>query len=430
MENSEPAREVHAIWLRKARRELSLARNGSILSWGIPGYLLSGFSQPWLRIAGRFPMTQSAIYMIVACFGPGHAARGRGLQFQAPQRLISSKVIVRRMKAKKIALWVAICATAATVAVVVLLRFTHWRPRMVILQGAVVRRSADPHKELPIAGAAVTVSDSTASVTAVSGDTGYFTVKFPERIWPREVVNLAFRHPDYQPLDEKLLIGIHATGENQLYVARMTSTVALPPPAQVAHPTAIKDIRIRYTFNNRRDTDVGSFVRVFEVVNQGNVPCAQNELCSPDGRWKAAKDSITLDAGTGNVFRNVRASCIAGPCPFTRIDSGALAGGGQKMVVSAVAWSDTATFLVEAEVYQESIVSDLRLAYPVIYGGDLHFTAPPTAEGVTIEADVGGTPTVFPLGPGLYLNWGICNSRKGPSNDTIYQCELRPGYTF
>ena len=332
------------------------------------------------------------------------------------------------MKAKHIALWTGICAAAATVALVVLLRFTHWAPRIVTIEGAVIRRDTDPRKELPVAGAVITVSDSESKVTTVSGDTGYFNVKFPERIWPREIVNLAFRHPDYKPANETLLIGIHINA-NQPYVIRMTSTAA-PPPPPGPNPTAIHDIRIRYTINDRSETDVGSAVKVFEVNNTGNTPCKQGDLCSPDGLWKATKDSVTLDAGVGNIFRNVRASCIAGPCPFTRIDSSSFNRDAQNIMVSAINWSDTATFLVEAEVYQESIVSKLRLAYPVIYGRDLHFTAPPTAEGVTIEADVGGTPTVFPLGPDLYMNWGICNSRKGRNNDTIYQCELKPAYSF
>ncbi|MGH9591171.1 MAG: hypothetical protein ACRD25_12305 [Terracidiphilus sp.] len=332
------------------------------------------------------------------------------------------------MKAKKIALWVGICATATTVALVVLLRFTHWTPRIVTLQGAVIRSDADPRKQLPVAGAVIKVSDSRSSVTAVSGDTGYFNLQFPERIWPKEIVNLTFRHPDYKPVDEKFLIGINAN-VNQIHVIRMTSTAAPPPPVG-PHPTEIHDIRIRYTINDRSDNDVGSAVKVFQVVNRGNVPCRQGDLCSPNGLWKEAKDSVTLDAGSGNVFRNVRASCIAGPCPFTRIDSSGSNRDAQKIVVSAAAWSDTATFLVEAEVYQESIVSKLRVAFPVIYGRDLHFTAPPTAEGVTIEADVGNAHTVFPLGPDLYMNWGICNTRKGPNNDTIYQCELKSGYTF
>jgi hypothetical protein len=358
----------------------------------------------------------------------GLAPPGCGRQISSLLRPISSKVIVRPMKAKKIALWVGLCAAAATVATVVLLRFMHWTPRFVVIQGAVIRRDADPRKELPVAGVVIRAADTRTSVTTVSGDTGYFRIRFPQKVWPRDIVNLVFRHPDYKPLYEKLLIGIHIKTD-ELKVVRMIST-APPPPAPVAHPTAISDIRIRYTVNERTDTDVGSTVKVFQVENKGNVRCNHGDLCSPNGLWKAAKGSITLDAGSGNVFRNVRASCIAGPCPFTRINSSGFEHGGQKIVVSAVDWSDTTAFLVEAEVFQENIASKLRLSYPVKYGRDLHFTAPPTAEGVTIEADVGGVPTVYPLGPDLYMNWGICNSRKGRNNDTIYQCELKPGYTF
>jgi hypothetical protein len=336
--------------------------------------------------------------------------------------------MAKGMKARTIALGVAIIATAATVSTVVLLRYAHWTPRTVVIQGAVIRRDADPRKELPIAGTVVTVSDNATRVSAVSGDTGYFNVRFPERIWPRDTVTLAFRHPDYKPLDESLLIGIHIKA-NQLYVVKMTPRTA-PAPAPVAHPTAISDVRIRYTVNDRSDTNIGSAVRVFEVANTGNVPCQGNDPCSPDGLWKQAKASVSLDAGPGNVYRNVRASCIAGPCPFTRIDSRGFEQGGQKIVVTAFDWSDTATFLVESEVFQESIASRLRVSFPVKYGRDLHFTAPPTAEGVTIEADVGGTPMVFPLGHDLYMNWAVCNSRKGRNNDTVYECELRPGFTF
>lgn len=332
------------------------------------------------------------------------------------------------MKGNRIAIWVGICAVAGTVAAVVLLRFAHWRPRMVTLQGAVIRRDTDPRKEVPIAGAVITAYDDSSSVSTVSGDTGYFNLKFPEKIWPKEILHLAFRAPDYTPLNEALLIGVHANTK-QLYVVRMIST-SPPPPAPVAHPVTVENIRIRYTVNERSDANVGSEVHVFEIENKGNVPCNQSAVCSPDGLFKAAKKSVPLDAGPGNVFRNVRASCIAGPCAFTQIDPQGFEKSGQKIVINATDWSDTATFLVEAEVFQESIVSRLRWSYPVKYGRDMHFTAPPTAEGVTIEADIGGTQTVFPLGPDLFMSWVICSSRKGPNQDTIYQCELKPGYRF
>jgi hypothetical protein len=139
-----------------------------------------------------------------------------------------------------------------------------------------------------------------------------------------------------------------------------------------------------------------------------------------------------LDAGTGNVFRDARASCIAGPCPFTRIDSSGFANGGRTITASALDWSDTATFLLEAEVFRDTIDSSERESYPVIFGKTLHFTLPSTQEGASIEAEVDGTQMVFPLGPDLYLSWANCTARNSSEQDksTVYQCELKPDYRF
>jgi len=85
----------------------------------------------------------------------------------------------------------------------------------------------------------------------------------------------------------------------------------------------------------------------------------------------------SLDAGADNVFDNIRSSCIAGPCPFARIDSSGFAHGGRNIRVSALNWSDAATFLVEAEVFHTAISSNVRKLYPVIFGRTLNFTLPP-----------------------------------------------------
>ena len=100
--------------------------------------------------------------------------------------------------------------------------------------------------------------------------------------------------------------------------------------------------------------------------------------------------------------------------------------------VSALNWSDTATFLLEAEVYHTAISSEVRELYPVIFGQTLNFTVPPTQEGVSLEADLGGSPMVFPLGPDPELSWATCTVRTGMEEEktTVYRCELRPGYRF
>jgi hypothetical protein len=189
---------------------------------------------------------------------------------------------------------------------------------------------------------------------------------------------------------------------------------------------------VRYTLNNRTQTNVGFAVRTFQVVNQGNVLCDHRSPCSPDGKWKATSETVKLDAGPDNTFSNVTASCIAGPCPFTRIDSSGFIRGGRNISVTALNWSDTATFLMEAEVYHTAINSEVRELHPVEFGQTLNFTLPPTQEGVSLEAEVDGAPMVFPLGPNPSLSWATCNVRTGPEQEktTVYRCELKPGYRF
>ena len=86
----------------------------------------------------------------------------------------------------------------------------------------------------------------------------------------------------------------------------------------------------------------------------------------------------------------MRVSCIAGPCPFTKIDSDGFSNGGRKIGATVRAWSDTVTFLVEAEVIHTMLTDSIRQAYPSIFGRGMSFTLPPTGQGPSIEADVNG----------------------------------------
>jgi hypothetical protein len=242
---------------------------------------------------------------------------------------------------------------------------------------------------------------------------------------------VSFRHPSFEPLDLNVQTGRLETPD-ELYLAAM---VPIPPKpvARSSRPeVVVSNIRVRYTINSRTDTNVGSAVRTFQVENTGNVPCNHQAPCSPDGKWKASSASAALDAGADNTFSNVRASCIAGPCPFTRIDSSGFIHGGRNISVSALNWSDTTTFLMEAEVYHTAISSNVRRLYPVIFGRTLNFTLPPTQEGVSLEAEIDGSPMVFPLGPALNLSWATCTVRTDTEKEktTVYGCELKSGYKF
>jgi hypothetical protein len=187
---------------------------------------------------------------------------------------------------------------------------------------------------------------------------------------------------------------------------------------------------VRYSVKTTTDVNIGSAVKTFQVENQGNIPCRNQHPCSPDGKWKATIGSTTLDAGAGNEFRDARVSCIAGPCPFTRIESTQSSRGGQIIEVTARDWSSTATFLVEAEVLHNMPTSAAHEFFPVIFGRELSFTLPAAVEGVTIEADVDQQRVFFPLGPALLLSWANCNASENADRTRVFRCELKPGYQF
>jgi hypothetical protein len=339
------------------------------------------------------------------------------------------------MTGKRIA-WAVIAAAVCVVIVVFLLIRAHrlrtiTEAQSIPIEGAVIRRDADPNKELPIAGVAITASDGVRTATAESDAAGYFNFVLQKTVLSDRPVTVSFRHSSYEPLDLTVQTGRLAIPK-QLYVAAMVPIPAKTVASTSRPQTVVSHIRVRYTINTRTETNIGSEVKTFQVVNKGNVPCNHQSPCSPDGKWKASSASASLDAGTDNSFDNVRASCIAGPCPFTRIDSNGFIHGGRYIKVSALNWSDTATFLLEAEVYHTAISSEVRELYPVKFGQTLNFTVPPTQEGVSLEADLDGSPMVFPLGPDPELSWASCSVRTGTEEEktTVYRCELRPGYRF
>ncbi len=348
----------------------------------------------------------------------------------AASNLADSRVDIQ-MTRRKWAVWAGIGVAAMTIVTLLFIRGQRWRPRTISIQGAVLREDTDPRKQLPIANVAVIATDGMMTARTQSDASGYFTLKFRESVWPGQTVTLNFRSPEYESYDMTLRPGIRASSA-RLYIATLTPIGSAAQPGQAKKASIVSNIRIRYTVNSKGDYNVGSAVQAFQVVNKGNVPCKRQAPCSPDGNWKATTASITMDAGPDNEYRNVRASCIAGPCPFTRIDSSGFSQGGRIITATALDWSDTATFLLEAEVFRTSINSNVRQSYPVLFGQALNFTLPPNEEGVSILAEVDGTPMVFPLGPNLFLSWATCSARtnRDAERSTVYRCELKPGYGF
>jgi len=297
--------------------------------------------------------------------------------------------------------------------------------RMLTLVGVVITHSADPRKELPIAGVQVAPVDTKLGVEVTSDSSGLFKLRIRRLLLlRRRAVTLQFRHPNYEPLN------LYVPVSNKITVAELTPIVPLPVAVDNVAKQTITNPVVRYSIKTATEENVGSAARSFEVANQANVPCNGAPLCSPDKKWKASVGEISLDAGTGNEFRNARASCIAGPCPFTRIETSSLEHPDRTLRVTATTWSQTATFLVEAEVVHPMVSDVVRYSYPVVFGNALNFTLPPAAESVSIQAEINGQNVIFPLGPALILSWANCNARSNPDETRVYRCELKPGYRW
>lgn len=325
-------------------------------------------------------------------------------------------------KGKKIVLWIAtFTVLLGALAILVFFYVPHRKPLRI--KGAVIVQDADPRKRVPIADVGVIAVTDVDIVTARSDSSGFFTLQLPAAVRRGRAITLQFRHRTYKPLD------LHEYVADTLYIAQMVPLAqSIPTPTRPA--TTVANLRVRYSIKAMTTLNIGSAVKTFEVQNTGNVPCKGRPPCSPDGKWKAAIGSASLDAGTGNEFRNGRVSCIAGPCPFTKIEGDGFSRGGQNITVSARDWSDTATFLIEAEVLHPMVSEIVHESHPVIFGRGLNFTLPATAEGVCIQADVSGETIIFPLGPTLFLSWANCNATGNRDQTTAYRCELKPEYQF
>lgn len=321
---------------------------------------------------------------------------------------------------------IAVAATlgVGSIAAVLGVRFFERRKRLLYIRGAIIRQNPDTRKQGPIADVEISASDGMTVGTTKSDFLGGFTLRLRPGVTLGQPVTLSFRHPDYQPLDLQEHVG------DILYVARMIPLHSEVEAELDLTASPITNVTVRYSTQTTTTTSIGTDATTFQVVNSGDVECDKSSLCSPDGRWKAAAGSGTLDAGDGNVFRNARVSCIAGPCPFTRIDRDGFSHGGQRIDVTARDWSDTTTFLLQAEVFRTQITDTVRDSYPVITGRALDFTVPGTAEGTSVEAEINGVGMVFPLAPNPTLSWADCNVRVEKNNAKDYRCELKPGYRF
>lgn len=315
-------------------------------------------------------------------------------------------------------------AVAVAVAVVVALWWQERPGERQFVTGAVLTANPDPLRQRPIADARIAAVAGDVTAVGRTDESGLFRVTLDPTLTPDQRITLTVEHPDYHTF-EAADVSIR-----QLFLIRLTPSGDQTASVVEGPPVTIANVRVRYAFKAETTVEVASAARTFEVVNAGNTPCNDHPPCSPDRRWKAAVGTTSLDAGENRRFRNARVSCLAGPCPFTRVESNAFSQDGRVINVSVLNWADTVTYLVEAEVAQ-TMVSDLvRHSYPVIFGSFMNFTLPSAAQGPSIEAEVDGEPIVFPLGPRLGLSWATCRLDTGADHTRLYRCELKPGYLF
>ena len=300
----------------------------------------------------------------------------------------------------------------------------HKRIGTIALTGAVLKDDKDPRKQSPIANVEITSPDGLLAHDVKSDFSGSFKLTFLPGVTLGQPVQLVFHHPDFQSLELKELLS------DKLDVVRLTPLHGEMEAKLNEAEVVVGDLLVRYSTEATKTDNIGSAVKTFEVENEGNLPCVEKSPCSPDGKWKAAAAEATMDAGEGNVFRDARVTCIAGPCPFTRIDTDGFSRGGRVIKTAVRNWSDTTTFLFQAEVFRSQLDSITRTSFPVIFGRSMNFTLPSTAEGPSLEAEMNGTLVVFPLGPSPDLSWATCQVRLEKNQARDYRCELKEGYRF
>jgi len=299
-----------------------------------------------------------------------------------------------------------------------------FRPKELrVLTGAVLQLDPAPGRQLPIASAEITLADGLSMGAATSDPTGLFHLRLRPGVRIGQMVRLRLNHPAYRPM------AIDEYVQDRLYVIRM-----VPASHQAAIPgdpvKLVADVRVRYAGRTEITENTGSAAKVFEVVNVGDIPCARHSPCSPDGKWKAAMGGTALDAGENSEFHDARVSCIAGPCPFTKIENDSFSAGGRQISVSVRNWSDTTSFLLEAEVSHIASHEGSLVSFPVIFGRTMSFTLPASSRGPSIEANVSGESMVYPVGPMARLSWANCEVTGAKNRTKLYRCELKPGYSF
>ncbi len=191
-----------------------------------------------------------------------------------------------------------------------------------------------------IQGVRVTSSNGLASGPALTGSDGLFSLQLKPEAKNGIAIELNFNHEDYQ---EKDIPEVFAAGTPYVFYLWPKNYTYLTPP--IPRRSILNFFAVAEAAPPLEST-------TFQVQNRGSVRCNGRPPCSPDGKWKAAVVTASLDARQGRVFLagHTHADCIAGPCPWTKIDTDGFSKGGQRISVSVRNWSDTVTYRLWGEM--------------------------------------------------------------------------------
>ena len=172
---------------------------------------------------------------------------------------------------RKVAIWAIVIlglggVWAATRIAVRLYR----KHRPITLRGAVIKQDYDPRKQSPIANVEVSSPDGLVVHDAKSDFSGSFRLTLRPDVKMGQPIRLAFRHPDFQPLDLK------ETLNNKLYVVRMMPLHGEVEAQLNEAEVGVANVLVRYSTEATNTENIGSAVKTFQVVNSGNVPCFQH----------------------------------------------------------------------------------------------------------------------------------------------------------
>ena len=135
------------------------------------------------------------------------------------------------------------------------------------VSGAVLAQNPDTRKQTPIANVEVISRDGLTMGSAKSDFTGHFVLTMRPSVKAGQHIQLAFRHPDYQPVDtDEPLNG-------DLYVVRMTPVHGEVEETLNEAEVGVTNVLVQYSTEVSRTENIGSAAKTLQIVNTGNVPC-------------------------------------------------------------------------------------------------------------------------------------------------------------